>query len=80
MLPDILANSVGVTVSYFEWVQNRQHFSWDVSRVRKELDRILTESFEKVWAVAEQKHVSFRTAAYIIGIGRVGRATVLGGI
>ncbi|HVW01620.1 MAG TPA: Glu/Leu/Phe/Val dehydrogenase dimerization domain-containing protein [Planctomycetaceae bacterium] len=80
VLPDILANSGGVTVSYFEWVQNRQHFSWDVARVRKELDRILTESFEKVWAVAEQKHVSFRTAAYIIGIGRVGRATVLGGI
>jgi len=80
VLPDILANAGGVTVSYFEWVQNRQHFKWELARVRKELDRILTDSFEKVWTVAEQKKVSLRTAAYIIGIGRVGRATVLGGI
>ncbi len=80
VVPDILANAGGVTVSYFEWVQNRQHFNWDLARVRKELDRVMVDSFDRVWNIAQDKHVSLRTAAYIIGIGRVGRATVLGGI
>lgn len=80
VLPDILANAGGVIVSYFEWVQNRQHFRWDLERVRKELDRIMSESFNKVWKIAEEKGVSLRTASYIIGLGRVGRATVLGGM
>jgi glutamate dehydrogenase (NAD(P)+) len=80
VLPDILANAGGVTASYFEWVQNRQHFRWDLARVRTELDRILIESFEKVWKIAEDKKVSLRTASYLLGIGRVGRATVLAGI
>ncbi len=80
ILPDVLANSGGVTVSYFEWVQNRQHFKWELSRVRQELDRILVDSLEKVWQIAEDKKVSLRVAAYLLGIGRVGRATVLGGI
>lgn len=80
VLPDILANAGGVTVSYFEWVQNRQYFKWELSRVRKELDRILIDSFDRVWKLAEEKKVSLRTAAYLLGIGRVGRATVLGGI
>ncbi len=80
VVPDILANAGGVTVSYFEWVQNRQHFKWDLSRVRSELDKIMLDSFDRVWSIAAEKKVPLRTAAYILGIGRVGRATVLGGI
>lgn len=80
VVPDILANAGGVTVSYFEWVQNRQHFKWDLSRVRGELDKIMLDSFDRVWTIAAEKKVPLRTAAYILGIGRVGRATVMGGI
>jgi glutamate dehydrogenase (NAD(P)+) len=80
VVPDILANAGGVTVSYFEWVQNRQHFKWDLTRVRNELDRVMLDSFNRVWTIAEERKVHLRTAAYILGIGRVGRATVLGGI
>ncbi|WP_417848526.1 Glu/Leu/Phe/Val family dehydrogenase [Thalassoglobus sp.] len=80
VVPDILANAGGVTVSYFEWVQNRQHFSWELEEVRKRLEKIMTTAFDRVWKVAEEKKVSPRIAAYVLGIGRVGRATVLGGI
>lgn len=80
VVPDILANAGGVTVSYFEWVQNLQHFKWDLSRVRNELDRVMNDSLNRVWAIAEEKKISLRTAAYVLGIGRVGRATTLGGI
>jgi glutamate dehydrogenase (NAD(P)+) len=80
ILPDILANAGGVTASYFEWVQNLQHYQWGINRVRQELDRVLSEAFERIWELAHQRQLSLRTAAYVIGIGRVGRATVLGGI
>lgn len=80
VLPDILANAGGVTVSYFEWVQNRQHYKWGLGRVRQELDHVMSEAFEQVWELSTQRKVSLRTAAFMIGIGRVGRATVLGGI
>jgi glutamate dehydrogenase (NAD(P)+) len=80
VVPDILVNAGGVTASYFEWVQNRQHYQWGLNRVRQELDSVMANAFESVWAMAEEKRVTLRTAAYIIGIGRVGRATILGGI
>jgi glutamate dehydrogenase (NAD(P)+) len=80
VLPDILANAGGVTASWFEWVQNRQHYQWGVNRVRQELDRILGEAFEQVWQLSSSRQVSLRTAAYMLGVGRVARATVLGGI
>jgi glutamate dehydrogenase (NAD(P)+) len=80
VLPDILANAGGVTASYFEWVQNRQHYRWGINRVRQELDHALTEAFEQVWQLAHERKITLRTAAYVLGVGRVGRATVLGGI
>jgi glutamate dehydrogenase (NAD(P)+) len=80
ILPDILANAGGVTVSYFEWVQNRQHYRWSLDRVRQELDRTMNDAFESVWTMSQQHEVSLRTAAYMIGINRVRRATDLAGI
>ncbi len=80
IVPDILANAGGVTASYFEWVQNRQHYQWTLNRVRQELDRVMTDAFEQVWEKANERRVSLRTAAYILGIGRVGRATALAGM
>ncbi len=80
VLPDILANSGGVTTSYFEWVQNRQHFQWGLTRVRQELDRILSNAFESVWETSQQRNLDLRTAAYVVGIERVVRATELAGI
>lgn len=79
VLPDILANAGGVTVSYFEWVQNRQHYRWTLDRVRQELDHTMSQAFENVWQTAQQQDVSLRTAAYIIGITRVRRAAELAG-
>jgi glutamate dehydrogenase (NAD(P)+) len=80
LLPDILVNAGGVTASYFEWVQNRQQYQWGIDRVRQELDRILGDAFEQVWQLAKSRKVSLRTAAYMVGVGRVARATVLGGM
>ncbi len=80
ILPDILANAGGVTVSYFEWVQNRQYYSWDLNRVRQQLDAVLSAAFEEVWQEAAEHNVSLRTAAFMIAIRRVKRATELGGI
>ena len=79
VLPDILANAGGVTVSYFEWVQNRQHYRWTLDRVRQELEHTLSDAFEKVWQTANQHDVSLRTAAYMIAINRVQRAGELAG-
>jgi glutamate dehydrogenase (NAD(P)+) len=80
ILPDILANAGGVTVSYFEWVQNRQHYRWSLDRVRQELDRNMNDAFEAVWQMSQQQNVSLRTAAYMIAITRVRRAAELAGL
>ncbi len=80
ILPDILANAGGVSVSYFEWVQNRQYYSWDLNRVRQQLDSILSNAFEDVWQQANEYNVSLRTAAFMIAIKRVVRAVEFSGI
>ncbi len=80
VVPDILANAGGVIVSYFEWVQNLQHFRWPLDQVRREEETRLVESFAKVYDLAIKKGVPMRTAAFMLAINRVGRARVLGGI
>ena len=79
VLPDILANAGGVTVSYFEWVQNRQYYSWSLDRVRQELGAILSAAFEEVWQASAEHKVSLRTAAFMIAIKRVKRSLDLNG-
>ncbi|MEX2318113.1 MAG: Glu/Leu/Phe/Val dehydrogenase dimerization domain-containing protein [Pirellulales bacterium] len=80
VLPDILANAGGVTVSYFEWAQNRQFYRWNLDRVRQELDKTMSTAFEETWDLSRERKVSLRTAAFMLAISRVDRATTLGGI
>ncbi|MGL1886591.1 MAG: Glu/Leu/Phe/Val dehydrogenase [Reichenbachiella sp.] len=70
-VPDILANAGGVTVSYFEWVQNRLGYKWTRERVSRRSDRIMKGSFNKVYEVSQQYDVSLRIAAYIVAIEKV---------
>jgi len=80
VVPDILANAGGVTCSYFEWVQNMQYFRWNLKKTRKELDKIMRKSSHTIFELARSRNISLRTAAFIIAIGRVGKARVLQGI
>ncbi len=80
VVPDILANAGGVTVSYFEWAQNLQQFRWDYSRVVAELEKIMTKSFADVMKSTEKYNVTMRIGAYILALDRVAKATKLRGI
>lgn len=80
VVPDILANAGGVTVSYFEWVQNLQELLWSEEEVSDRLQRIMTRAFAETLAIAKQNKVHMRTAAYILGVGRVAKASQLRGI
>jgi glutamate dehydrogenase (NAD(P)+) len=68
-----------VSASYFEWVQNRQHYQWSLDRVRQELDALMARAFEDVWDTAREHQVSLRVAAFMNAIRRVQRATELEG-
>ncbi len=80
VVPDILANAGGVTVSYFEWVQNLQELIWSEEEVLDRLTRIMQRSFKEVLEISLSKKIPMRTSALVLGIGRVAEATRLRGI
>ncbi len=71
IVPDILANAGGVTVSYFEWAQNIQHFRWDDERITTELEKIMRKAYAEVYRISQSKNVDLRTAAFYVAIQRV---------
>ncbi len=79
IVPDILANAGGVTVSYFEWVQNIQAFTWDEQHVNEQLENILSRAYQSVVHIMQEKKVPMRTAAFSIAIQRVAEAERLRG-
>ncbi|MFQ5663188.1 MAG: Glu/Leu/Phe/Val dehydrogenase [Terriglobia bacterium] len=79
LVPDILANAGGVTVSYFEWVQDLQNFFWEESEVNKKLETIMKRAFREVYENSQKYRVPMRVAAFILAISRVADATLVRG-
>ena len=71
VLPDVIANAGGVTVSYFEWVQDFSSFFWDEEEINARLVKIMKHAFAAVWAVSQEQKVSLRTATFIVACKRI---------
>ncbi|MES2104122.1 MAG: Glu/Leu/Phe/Val dehydrogenase [Pseudomonadota bacterium] len=80
VVPDVIANAGGVTVSYFEWVQDFSSYFWSEDEINQRLTRIMKEAFNSVWHITEEKKVSLRTAAFIVGCSRVLQAREVRGL
>ena len=80
LIPDILANAGGVTVSYYEWVQDRYSYFWTEDRVNEALEQTIRKAFGEVYAVSQRYDTDMRTAAYVLAVGRVAEATRVRGI
>ena len=80
IVPDVLANAGGVTVSYFEWSQNFSSFFWTEEEINSRLTRIMREAFDAVWQVSQEKKVSMRTATFILACTRVLQAREVRGL
>ncbi|MFQ6009640.1 MAG: Glu/Leu/Phe/Val dehydrogenase, partial [Candidatus Aenigmatarchaeota archaeon] len=79
MIPDFLCNAGGVTVSYFEWVQNRYGYYWKAEEVYRKLDEIMTRAFHEVLKVSKEEGVCMRKAAYMVAVKRIADAMKLRG-
>jgi glutamate dehydrogenase (NAD(P)+) len=80
VVPDVIANAGGVTVSYFEWVQDFSSFFWSEDEINARLVRIMQEAFAAIWQVADEHRVSLRTATFIVACTRILQARELRGL
>ncbi len=80
LIPDILCNAGGVTVSYFEWVQDENHLFWDEQDVNSRLEKVMTRSFQDVLKIHLERKVNMRLAANMLGVGRVADASRVRGL
>lgn len=80
VLPDILTNSGGVCVSYFEYLQDIHSYFWKLDRINEELKQIITEAFEDTYTISQERKISLRTAAHVIAVRRLAKAIKLRGI